>query len=376
MLLLTLFALIPPALAAPPCLRFADYDSINALFTSGGPGTKVELCPGKVYRLSGPIIFTAADQELSTAGYPTDSTRAVLRIQGHATTAIQGDCRRCKGVQVRSLVVDGNRKKLGRTKPDDDSPGLVVLGGNEGQVVRDCLLRDPRGFTALHIREGDKLQCKGATIIDNHFGPVGDEYDPAKDGEDPETSPLGRPLADGLTVACRDSIVRGNTFVDNTDAAIVLYCAPGTIVENNHISTKTKSAIAGMLMVDATPFDGDYTGVQVRQNIFYAESAAMRIGIGMGAAVLSDDTDTMLTGATIRDNTIKGDLLSFGIVGRGLDDWTVQGNSFSGKFSGAPSSRCFPDSPVPQPARMVVHRDSVKGDIQEGYVDEPFEYSE
>lgn len=375
-LLVALISLLAPVTAAPSCLRFADYDSINALFTSGGPGTKVLLCPGKVYRLSGAIIFTAADQELATAGYPTDSTRAVLRVQGHAKTAIQGDCRRCKGVQVRSIVVDGNRKKLGRAKPDEDGPGLVVLGGNEGQVVRDCLLKDPRGFTALHIREGDKLQCKGATVINNYIGPVGDEYDPAKDGEDPETSPLGRPLADGVTVACRDSIVRDNTFVDNTDAAIVLYCAPGTIVENNRISTSTKSAIAGVLLVDATPFDGDYTGVQVRQNTIHAESAPIRIGIGMGAAVLSDDTDTVIRGAIVRGNTIKGDYLSYGITAAGLEDWTIDGNVFNGVFSGAPSDRCFSEVPMPAPAKMVVHRDTVKGNIQDGYVNEGFQYSE
>ena len=377
MLLLAFLTLLSPALGATPqCLRFADYDSINALFTSGGPGTKVHLCPGKVYRLSGPIIFTAADQELATAGYPTDSSRAVLRVQGHAITAIQGDCRRCKGVQIRSVVVDGNRKKLLRARPDEDSTGLVVLGGNEGQVIRDSVLKDPRGYTALHIREGDKLQCKGAQVLNNVIGPVGEEYDEAKDGEDPEQSPLGRPLADGVSIACRDSIIRGNTFIDNTDAAIVIFCSPGSTVENNMISTKSSSAIAGILMVDGTPFDADFSGVQVRRNTIHAEGAPIRIGIGMGTTILSDDTDTILKGAFITENSIKGDLLSYGIAAAGLEDWTIEDNHLEGMYSGKASKRCFEDVELPLPGKMVVHKASVKGAVQPGYNDMAFQYSE
>lgn len=377
LLLLALLSLLSPVTAAAPqCLRFADYDSINALFVSGGPGTKVHLCPGKVYRLSGSIIFTAADQELATAGYPTDSSRAVLRAQGHAITAIQGDCRRCKGVSIRSVVVDGNRKKLGRSRPDEDSTGLVVLGGNEGQTIRDTVLKDPRGYTALHVREGDKLQCKGASILNNVIGPVGEEYDEEKDGEDPEQSPLGRPLASGLSLACRDSIVRDNTFVDNTESAITIFCSPGSTIENNRISTQSATAIAGVLMVDSGPFDGDYSGVQVRHNTIHAIGAHMRIGIGMGAAVLSDDTDTILKGASITENIIKGDKLSYGIAAAGLEDWTIEDNTLEGTYSGKATPRCFSDVELPQPAKMVVHKQRVKGAVQPGYDDHAFQYSE
>jgi hypothetical protein len=36
---------LPVLLAAPNCLRFADYNNINQAFTDGGPGTKVFLAP-------------------------------------------------------------------------------------------------------------------------------------------------------------------------------------------------------------------------------------------------------------------------------------------------------------------------------------------
>lgn len=49
----------------------------------------VSLCPGSTFRLTGPIVFTAKDQEVSTEGYPTDDTRAKLLTVGKTITAVQ-----------------------------------------------------------------------------------------------------------------------------------------------------------------------------------------------------------------------------------------------------------------------------------------------
>lgn len=363
--------LLPCALAASTCLRFADSSSVNRLLSDGGPGTKILLCPSKTYRLSGTIIFTAADQEIATYGYPTGSERATLRVESAGiATAIQGDCRRCARVSVRNLVVEGNRQKLGRS----DLGGLVVIGG-EAQSIVDCALRDPRGFTAIHVREGDKLSCKGAIIQNNDIGPVGDEYDPSVDGDDPETSPLGRPLADGVTVACRDSFVRDNDFVDNTDAAVVVYGSPGTLVEGNRITATKVSPMAGILMVDAAPFDGDYSGMVVKGNVIDAERY-IRIGIGIGAAILSDDTDTVLRGGTVMDNEIKGSL-GYGIAAAGLDGWTVTGNKDIAHHQGERSSRCFDEFVNPEPVRYLWHESSIsKSQFQPEFVDGEFQYGE
>ncbi len=54
------------------------------------------------------------------------------------------------------------------------------------------------------------MACHGALIEGNTIGPVGEEWVEERDGEDPERSPVGKPLADGLSLACKDSIVRGN----------------------------------------------------------------------------------------------------------------------------------------------------------------------
>jgi hypothetical protein len=57
--------------------------------SGGGPGKKVKICPGTTLKLSGPIIFTGKDQELSTEGYPKDDSRAKLVLVDDAVTAVQ-----------------------------------------------------------------------------------------------------------------------------------------------------------------------------------------------------------------------------------------------------------------------------------------------
>ncbi|ODN80796.1 hypothetical protein L202_02946 [Cryptococcus amylolentus CBS 6039] len=372
-LLLSLLAIVS---AAQPCVRFADYDSINQLFIDGGPGAKVLLCPNRLYRLSGPIVFTAADQELATYGYPTGSERAVLRVEGRdSATAIQGDCRRCARVSVKNVVVDGNRKKLGRMKDVGLATGLVVLGGNEGQSVQESWIKHPRGFTAIHIREGDKLQCTGAVIEKNEIGPVGEEFDPEKDGDDPEMSPLGRPLADGVSIACRDSFVRDNTFYDNTDAAVVVYCSPGTLIHANHIFARGLSAMAGILLVDSTPFDGDYSGVVVKSNIIDAASRTIRVGIGIGPTVWSDDTETVLTGGSVIGNGLKGRYMGYGIAAAGLKKWTVKDNWDEAKHEGSKSARCFDEPVNPDPMGLLYNAPTIEDStFQIGFADHDFQY--
>ena len=361
--------------AASNCLRFATYSSINQLFIDGGPGTKVFLCPSKTYRLSGTIVFTAADQEIATFGYPAGAKRAILKVAGDASTAAQGDCRRCARVAIKSLIIDGNRAKLGRIIDVDLATGLIVLGGNEGQVITNCWVKDPRGFTAIHIREGDRRSCTGAIIENNEIGPVGNEFDPEVDGPDPEMSPKGRPLADGLSIACRDSFVRDNTFYDNTDAAIVVYCSPGTLIHANRITANKLSAMAGILLVDSTPFDGDYTGTTIKANIIDAASRIIRVGIGLGAAVWSDDTDTILRGGTVLANGFKGKYLGYGIAAAGLEGWTIKDNWDEATHQGQRSARCFDEPINPSPVAFLQWSEKIADSaLQPGFVDQEFQY--
>ena len=86
-------------------------DRLNTLLNSSGPGYVLSLCPSTQYLLQAPILFAAPDQEISTLGYPTDDTRAMLIVNGPVsngvgqTTAVDGTCANCSGVKLRNVQV-------------------------------------------------------------------------------------------------------------------------------------------------------------------------------------------------------------------------------------------------------------------------------
>lgn len=86
-------------------------DRINTLLNSSGPGYVVKLCAGKDYVLQNPILFAAANQEISTEGYPTDDSRATLVVNGPVangvghTNAVDGTCADCSGIMLRNIQV-------------------------------------------------------------------------------------------------------------------------------------------------------------------------------------------------------------------------------------------------------------------------------
>lgn len=96
--------------------------------------------------------------------------------------------------------------------------------------------------------------------------------------------------ADGISVACADSHVHGNWVHGATDGGIVLFGAPGTLVENNTVWVGDNTQLGGIVrlffcintgcqfsycehtrqltqnMVDINPWGGNYTGTVVRNN--------------------------------------------------------------------------------------------------------------
>jgi hypothetical protein len=280
-------------------------------------------------------------------------------------------------VTVRNLIVDGNRRELGRFRNNNLATGLIVLGGNEGPTVKDCQILDPRGYTAIHVREGDKLSCSGAIIEKNVIGPVGEEFDERIDGPDPEMSLLGRPLADGVSLACRDSFVRDNTFFDNTDAAVVVYCSPGSHITRNTIESRSLSAMAGILAVDVGPFDGDYTNTIISSNTINALHRSIRVAIGLGPSVWSDDTDSFIKGGTVIENKFKGEHMGFGIAAAGLDGWKILDNKSTAKHSGKKTDRCFDEPINPEPMAFLKNDKIIKASkLQPEFVDQEFAYGE
>lgn len=131
------------------------------------------------------------------------------------------DCKACSYATIEGLIVDGNRPQLLRVPKGG---ALIEIGNGDGQAVTNCRLYEPRGWSALHIREGDNLNCRKAYIANNeivshcvphlllmHFqGPCGEEWDDDYDGVIELEPSWGNPRADGISLACKESIIEGN----------------------------------------------------------------------------------------------------------------------------------------------------------------------
>jgi hypothetical protein len=346
-LLLGLLSYFPTAYTA--CISSGDETIINNLLSSGGANTIVSLCASAVFNLKNPIIFTAQNQEVSTEGYPTSSTRATLVVTGvNQTAAIIGNCGQCSGLKIRNIQVNGNRPILGLFT---GSANIEIGGPNSNQLVDHVNSYEPRGWSCLHITEGGTSGCKNATITNNDIGPSGND--------------TGH-WADGISMACTNSLVANNVITDATDGAIVIFGAPFTTVRNNTIIARSRVLLGAINMVDYGPYSGDYTGVTVTENTIWAESAFIKTGIAIGPAVWGGDTENYNRNGIVLSNTIKGDNMGYGIIVSGAHNFTVVDNNSTANYSGAFTSSCYTPNNAPPMAFLKSTR--ADGNLQLNFV--------
>lgn len=93
-------------------------------------------------------------------------------------------------------------------------------GPNSGQLIEYVRSFDPRSWSCLHIAEGP-LTCNNVTVQNNDIGPCG--------------SDAFQQWADGISLSCRNSMVRDNMIQGATDGGIVVFGSPGSKIYNNTI---------------------------------------------------------------------------------------------------------------------------------------------
>jgi parallel beta-helix repeat protein len=307
------------------CLESGTEEDINDLLND--EGDVVELCAGSVFELSGSIVINANGQQILTEDNPTDDNRAIFKIvSDEVTTAVI--LRDFDDVVLSHVIVDGNRQELGYKGGD----ALIYAGGSSnGQVIRNVDIIEPRSWSALHIIEGHTgptPTCQNALVEDNVIGPAG-QYDGT--------------WADGISLACSNSIVRNNIITDVTDGGIVIFGAPGSLIEGNAIQAKTRTMLGGINMVDYAPYDGNYSETVVSNNIIDADGAVIRIGLGMGVRVwvcVDREYDQKLRGATVENNQLRGAHMQYGFIIDGVEGWTAIGNTSEATHSGTPEIDC------------------------------------
>ncbi|GAA5987417.1 hypothetical protein JCM11641_002284 [Rhodosporidiobolus odoratus] len=357
----------------------ADDTTINALFYYGGAGTTVELCPGATIKLQNAIFFTAADQVLTTQGNPTGSTRATIVVSGSdQSCAIYGACDDCQNIAVQSIQVAGSRDTLGRI---DDGIGLLELGGNtKGQTVQNCHIYEPRGWSALHAIEGYQNSCSGMIIKNNQVGPSG--HSPTNGAQfrkrDDDTVYVPSQWADGISLACKESTVTGNTVTDCTDGGIVIFGATGSTVSGNTIIAQTRRPLGGINLVDWAPYAGSFEGTVVEGNTLIADTNMIKIGIALGGMSWGSDnrTASRTYGGTVRNNVFKSGstgYFGYAVSVAGHNNAVISGNDASGaNFGGDPSDACIPVPMVPTSQAFVYDQWTTPGSkLQSDFVEAP-----
>ncbi len=332
-----------------PCIGSGDHLAIQSVLTT--VGSEAVLCPNSVFELGATIEITAADQKVYTQGLPTDDSRALLRVSSRdIATALQAGNH--DGAELRNVIVDGNQAELG-----EGPTGALIDwgGGSSGHIVEWVKGYEPRGWTVLYLGEGDGHRCTRATARYNELGPAGDHI-------------FG--MADGISLACRDSIVEHNTIVDATDGGIVIFQATGSLVANNNIISRTRVAYYGISMEDYGPFDGDFTGTRVIDNVINAEGAMIRRGLAMGprlGCTGPDHPPLVSRGALVSGNTLMGIHMGYGFLLGGVEDWTVTDNiDLSTHLVPPRETDCFGDA-VDPPAGFQMNSTNSAGTFQEEF---------
>ncbi|GAA5892311.1 hypothetical protein JCM5296_003232 [Sporobolomyces johnsonii] len=354
------------------CLDSTANDTIiNSLLYYGGAGTTVQLCPGATISIESAIFFTAANQVITTQGNPTDDTRATIVVAGtNQSCAIYGACDACQNIVVQNIQVDGSRPALGYVT---GGPALLELGGNTvGQTVQNCHIYEPRGWSALHGIEGYNNNCRGMIIQNNQIGPSGMPPNTGSQFKRDVTTvvPPGQ-WADGVSIACQNSKVTGNTITDATDGPIVIFGALGTVVSGNTIISKTRVSLGGVNLVDWSPYSGSFQNVVVEDNTLIADTSMIKVGIAIGGMVWGSDNRTAARtfAGTVRNNVFQSGstgYFGYAIAIAGHENATVYGNDASGaNFGGDPSTACIPSPMVPTSQALVYDHWTTPGTVMQ-----------
>ncbi|KAF9006727.1 hypothetical protein BDQ17DRAFT_1239163 [Cyathus striatus] len=343
-------------------------DRLNTLLSNSGDGYTLQLCPNQSYLIQAPILFAHPNQEISTLGYPTGGDRAMLVVngpvengQGH-TTAVDGTCATCSGVKLRNIQIDGTRSGA---PPTVGGANIEMGGQNSDQLIEYVRSFDPRGWSCLHIAEGT-LNCNNATVQNNDIGPCGSDN--------------FQEWADGISLSCRNSIVRNNMIQNPTDGGVVVFGAPGSQIYNNTIWVLNQTLLGGINMVDYDPFNGDYTGTVVRDNYILGgfandgeepsdtkgmnfESAIIKIGIAIGPRTWFGDRygDNVSQNGVVTGNKLTG-AFSYGIAMTSASNFTVEDNVLFGNtsFIGARGPNCSDSDTVPTPGPFILDTNSTQ----------------
>ena len=328
-------------------------DDLQAMLDKG---EDLELKSGVVYDVKATLRLKKEGQKIYTKGAKVPSDFATLRIADESVMMLLNGGG-VKGARLEHVIFDGNRYRMSVVpKPKiggGGQPPLVHMGGQGGDnaIVRDCVFMRTRTWATLKFHEG----AANCLAENNLFFGAG--VDPRGNGREANEKPFG--WGDAISCAARDSLIRNNLIIDPTDVGVVLYCAPGTIVEDNVIAAISRESLGGINLVDGLDYYAideektlfDYRGVKVRNNYIDAYGARIHMHLPVGCVPwVPHWRGKILSGGEVTGNTLAGGAGAYGMVAHGLSEWKITGNESTASYSGLAEygdHKNPPDDPAP-----------------------------
>ncbi len=266
------------------------------------------------------------------------------------------------GGQLNHLWIDGQRSALStpETSAYAQSKYNVSMQGGSNTNVNYNRIGNSAGATHVEARnvpqnpiDPSEFQCRHNKILGNFI-------------EAYTSRQAGNEWSDGLSIHCEDTEVAGNTVIDATDVAIIIfsYTNPwlgdrvipqSSYVHNNQVINVGNSAFAALgadpfftwarNTLTNEPLEGDppcdangcrasrsFQGARMVNNLFWTgDEVAYEIGMAIGTRPWFSRNSYTGRGGEFSNNStgILTARVDFGIVVSGMVDTTVQGNALN-----------------------------------------------
>jgi hypothetical protein len=336
-------------LATRPCFSEVDAatsaaDAIQACLDRAPAASTVEIPPGN-YVLNHQIVISAPVTLRTAAGADTASCVSAPDACAVLVAAPELAARwgvlvvqSTTDVRLEHFIIDGNRTARS-TSPaaqfcvdGDNAYGFnVSVLECERCSVEDVISRNALCGTGM-VWTGAGARIERSAFLSNG---------------DAATRSM---WADGLTALYAPrSIIRDNTFDNNSDVALIMGFGVDARIEHNAIEQRTQPSFAGLMLDNFNSNDrtarGDFRGAVVANNTIDCGPQLCTFGIQVGPRPWYPTTN--IVGGEVHDNTVMGAKIGINVDGAGDRDapTVIFGNTVDPPRSGSYFAEC--SRPIP-----------------------------
>ncbi len=302
--------------------------ALQAAIDATPAGGTLALAPGAVVRLTG-TLFVKAGVTLTTTGAPDVNHYAnmgrLVRQPGWRGVSVVLN----PGARLQNVWVSGARPR--ESSYDRERYSVQVHGGTDAGVI-SSRVDNPSGASSIRaLGAADGFPCSNMQVTGNLVESYTADYFSVRQ-------------TDGISVGCENTTITGNSVIDATDVALIVFAVSPTVPQASQVSGNTVVAAGhnANAALGADPWicsagpDGpgvasrSLAGMNMTRNTFWTGSRTyFQIGISVGTREWFPTNGCNATGGSFTANgTGSGSArVGTGIAVSGVLRTTVTGNS-------------------------------------------------